>query len=95
MRQAVATYGRLIAGPTSEIDLDFVLAAERDPENARFVSQWSRDEHRLWLDVMDHNPRARHLYASEGFTHEGTLREALFREGRFVSLHLQEAGRGA
>ena len=32
--------------PTRESDLDFVLALERDPENAPFISQWSRDEHR-------------------------------------------------
>lgn len=32
--------------PTREADLDFVLALEGDPENAPFISQWSRDEHR-------------------------------------------------
>ncbi len=26
--------------------------------------------------------------ASKGFVHEGTLRECLLRDGRFVSLHL-------
>jgi diamine N-acetyltransferase len=31
--------------------------------------------HRLWLDVFEHNQRARALYASEGFTVEGLLRE--------------------
>lgn len=176
MTEPLATYGRLAARPTSEGDLDFVLKTERDPENARFVSQWSREEHaavmhdpacahliltaapagraigyailrglgspdrsieftrltisekgkgygrealrlvkrhaferlgahRLWLDVMEHNPRARHLYASEGFVHEGTLRDALFRGGGFLSLHVmsmlegeyrkQQAERGA
>jgi ribosomal protein S18 acetylase RimI-like enzyme len=32
--------------PTRDEDLDFVLALESQPENARFVGQWSRDEHR-------------------------------------------------
>jgi RimJ/RimL family protein N-acetyltransferase len=42
----------------------------------------------LWLDVMAHNAAARHLYASEGFVPEGTLREALRRDGRYVDLVL-------
>ena len=30
---------------TKPADLDFVLALERAPENARFIGQWSREEH--------------------------------------------------
>jgi len=44
--------------------------------------------HRLWLDVMDHNPRARALYESEGFVVEGTLRECVRVDGDFRSLHV-------
>jgi diamine N-acetyltransferase len=44
--------------------------------------------HRLFLDVFDDNARARHLYESLGFVHEGTLREAAFRDGHFISLRL-------
>jgi diamine N-acetyltransferase len=44
--------------------------------------------HRLWLDVMEHNQRARHLYASEGFSVEGTLREAIRLGDRFSDLVL-------
>jgi diamine N-acetyltransferase len=44
--------------------------------------------HRLWLDVMAHNGRARHLYLSEGFVIEGAMREALRVDGRFVDLVL-------
>lgn len=32
--------------PTTEADLDFVLALESHPDNAPFIGQWSRDEHR-------------------------------------------------
>jgi RimJ/RimL family protein N-acetyltransferase len=32
--------------------------------------------HRLWLDVMAHNARARHVYASHGFVEEGVMRGA-------------------
>jgi diamine N-acetyltransferase len=42
--------------------------------------------HRLWLDVMEHNERARHLYASEGFSVEGTMREAIRVGDRFRDL---------
>ncbi len=42
--------------------------------------------HRLWLDVMDHNIRARALYLAEGFVEEGTLRESIEVDGRRVSL---------
>lgn len=131
---------------TTEADLDFVLQAEGHPDNAQFVSQWSRSRHlsaiaclneahyiierqleatpvgflliagledpndalelrrlviidkgkgygraslrlavklafetyqahRLWLDVFPDNSRAQHLYASEGFVTEGTMRD--------------------
>ena len=42
--------------------------------------------HRLWLDVYDHNHRARHLYRSLGFVEEGTLRESVRRGGEYWSL---------
>lgn len=31
--------------PTTTNDLDFVLAAELDPQNAKFVYHWTREEH--------------------------------------------------
>lgn len=42
--------------------------------------------HRLWLDVMSHNTRAKALYDSEGFAVEGVLREAVRVSGGFESL---------
>jgi len=44
--------------------------------------------HRLWLDVFEHNARARHLYTSEGFVLEGTLRECVKLPGGYASLHV-------
>ncbi len=41
--------------------------------------------HRLWLDVFEDNAIAIKLYESEGFLHEGTLREHLYQ--RVVSDH--------
>jgi RimJ/RimL family protein N-acetyltransferase len=42
--------------------------------------------HRMWLDVKEHNHRARALYHSEGFVEEGTLRECIKYDGQFESL---------
>jgi len=42
--------------------------------------------HRLWLDVKEHNTRARALYEQEGFRYEGTLRECLNGSEGFESL---------
>lgn len=44
--------------------------------------------HRLWLDVVTDNERARRLYRSEGFVEEGVLREAACRPDGFASLVL-------
>lgn len=44
--------------------------------------------HRLWLDVLETNARARHLYKSEGFIEEGRMRECILVEGKFNSLIL-------
>jgi RimJ/RimL family protein N-acetyltransferase len=41
---------------------------------------------RIWLDVYDTNPGARRVYERVGFVHEGTLRRAVFREGRYVDV---------
>ncbi len=45
-----------------------------------------RKAHRLWLEVKEHNARARRLYESEGFVVEGVLRECLRTETGFDSL---------
>ncbi|MEO3945288.1 GNAT family protein [Gorillibacterium sp. CAU 1737] len=43
--------------------------------------------HRLWLDVREPNRRAYHLYRSEGFVEEGTLRECIrVHDGTYESL---------
>lgn len=42
--------------------------------------------HRISLTVLATNERAIRLYRSLGFAQEGTLREAVFREGTYVDL---------
>ena len=58
-------------------------------EALRLVKKLAFEElqaHRLWLDVKEHNRRARQLYESEGFVAEGVLRECVKTEGGFDSL---------
>lgn len=57
----------------------------------RLVTDWifrHTETHRLWLDVRDHNHRARHVYESSGFTLEGTLRDCIKAGEHFESLHI-------
>ncbi len=42
--------------------------------------------HRLWLDVKEHNIRARHVYESEGFVVEGILRECVKTDDKYESM---------
>ena len=42
--------------------------------------------HRLWLDVLENNERAVHLYQSEGFKEEGKLRESILIDNKFIGL---------
>lgn len=44
--------------------------------------------HRVDLEVYDFNHRARHLYTKLGFVHEGTMREAMWSDGRWCDAHL-------
>ena len=142
---------------TVEADLDYVLAAESDGDNAPYVAQWSRQQHqeildrenllhiileetiggarvgyvimaghpdengnlefrrlvitdkgkgwgrealelakefafdhqkahRLWLDVREHNQRARNLYQQAGFVEEGIFRECVWADEQWQSL---------
>ncbi|TAK11825.1 MAG: N-acetyltransferase [Anaerolineae bacterium] len=43
---------------------------------------------RIHLWVYGNNPRARHVYEKIGFTHEGSLRQHIFREGQYYDVHM-------
>jgi RimJ/RimL family protein N-acetyltransferase len=43
---------------------------------------------RIQLDVYAFNPRAVRAYEKAGFSHEGTRRKALFREGSYHDVHI-------
>ncbi|WP_243136941.1 GNAT family N-acetyltransferase [Alkaliphilus serpentinus] len=149
----------IIIRNTKEDELDYVVEAEKKPENAQFVLQWTKEQHRealdqgdilhliiaekasdqpvgyiilagitgysrsidfkrivitdkgkgfgrqavslikkiafkrlnahrLWLDVVSNNHRARNLYKSEGFTEEGLMRECILMNGGYQSMVL-------
>ncbi len=44
--------------------------------------------HRIYLIVFDYNKRAIRAYEKVGFQHEGTKREAHFRDGVYHDIHL-------
>lgn len=44
--------------------------------------------HRIYLEVLASNDRARKLYDSLGFKHEGTLRDAQWKGGRYLDVHV-------
>ncbi len=43
---------------------------------------------RMWLEVYDFNKRAQRSYEKSGFVLEGVERHAMFRQGRFIDVHL-------
>ena len=43
---------------------------------------------RISLKVYSDNPRARRTYEKVGFVHEGTLRQAVYKRGRFGNVEL-------
>jgi diamine N-acetyltransferase len=86
---------RGIDEPDQNIELLRIVVAEPGRgigrASLRAIQRMAFEEfgaHRLWLDVVTTNERARALYLSEGFVEEGTMREAARRPSGFVSLIL-------
>lgn len=81
-------------GPASIEFKRFVVSEPGRGLGRRLLSELLRlvfDEigaHRFFLDVVEDNLRARHLYRSFGFGEEGILREATRRDGQWLSLVL-------
>ncbi len=44
--------------------------------------------HRIYLRVYSTNPRGRRAYEKAGFVLEGTMREAVYRHGRYADIHI-------
>lgn len=57
----------------------------------QLIKKWAfieRKANRLWLEVVDHNNRAKSLYESEGFKIEGLQREALKINNNYQSIYM-------
>ena len=79
--------------PAREDDLDYVVAAEADPDNAPFLAPSPREEHLGFL----RDPRQRHLIAEVGGRRVGFALLRLHPEDRAVELRriaVTEKGRG-
>lgn len=79
--------------PNEAIEFRRVVITHKGRGLGRLAVRWAKafafetkTAHRLWLDVKTHNQRARHLYESEGFQVEGTLRECLRTSDGYESL---------
>jgi RimJ/RimL family protein N-acetyltransferase len=44
--------------------------------------------HRIYLRVYSTNPRAKRSYEKAGFIVEGTMREAVYRHGKYADVHI-------
>jgi len=82
-----------LAQPHQSIEFLRLVIADKGKgygkETLRLVKKLAFEEldaHRLWLDVRDHNVRARHVYEAEGFVFEGILRECHKVGDHFESL---------
>jgi diamine N-acetyltransferase len=86
---------RGIGDPDPNVELLRIVVAEPGQGVGRAVLRLVKElafgelgAHRLWLDVVTHNVRARELYQSEGFVQEGILREAARKADGYASLIL-------
>jgi diamine N-acetyltransferase len=79
--------------PTDEVDLDYVVAAEAEPDNRPFLAPSPRRDHLGFL----RDPRQRHLIAEVGGRPVGFALLRLHPEDRAVELRriaVTEKGRG-
>lgn len=58
--------GRILLKRTTEADLEFVVNSERQPENAQYVGQWTRQQHLDALTTKD----ILHLIIAEASNHQ-------------------------
>ena len=84
-----------VASPDKSIELKRVVISAPGKGHGKqllhFIASRVFNEyraHRLFLDVYETNPRAKHVYATFGFSEDGILREAAFRDGHFYSMTL-------
>ena len=82
-----------LTNPNQCIELRRIVITDKGKgygrETLQLIKKLSFEEllaHRLWLDVKEHNLRAKKLYKSEGFIVEGCLRECVKTLDKWESL---------
>lgn len=82
-----------LTDPNKSVEFRRIVVTEKNrgygKKALREIKNFAFEElkaHRLWLDVKEHNTRARHVYKAEGFRAEGVLRECLKTESGYESL---------
>jgi diamine N-acetyltransferase len=82
-----------LASPHGSVEFRRIVITRKGQGHGRAALRALRDlaflelgAHRLWLDVKEHNARARHIYGSEGFVEEGVLRECIKGPEGFESM---------
>lgn len=86
---------RGILGPNPVVELKRIVITHRDAGHGQSAMGLLMHKvfgemgaHRLWLDVMDDNERAQHVYKKLGFVEEGRLRKAAKRGDQWRDLIL-------
>jgi len=84
-----------IESPDASIQLRRIVIRDKGRgygrATVRLIKRFSFERvraHRLWLEVRDHNTRAKRLYESEGFITEGLVRDSIRMGDRYESVYL-------
>lgn len=84
---------RGVSGAQPVIELKRIVVHQRDAGHGQSVLAHllhklfeEMKAHRVWLDVIDTNDRAMHVYRKLGFQEEGRLRSAVLRKGEWRDL---------
>jgi diamine N-acetyltransferase len=84
---------RGVSGGAPVIELKRIVVHQRDAGHGQSVLAHllhklfvEMKAHRVWLDVIDTNDRAMHVYRKLGFVEEGRLRSAVMRKGEWRDL---------
>ena len=81
-----------IQSPHQSLEIRRIVVVEKGQGYGREILRWIKafgfeqlGHHRIWLDVLERNSRAKHLYESEGFVAEGIARESFKTEAGYES----------
>lgn len=84
-----------IQSPHRSLEIRRIVVLEKGQGHGRKILRWIKaftfeqlGHHRLWLDVLESNRRAKHLYESEGFVTEGVIREGFKTKTGYESMIL-------